>query len=123
MDDNKTTLGQHLAENVAATVGSWRFITIQTIILFTWVVLNTLHIIHYDPYPYILLNLILSLQAAYTAPMILMAQNRQNEADRKDLYEDYNIDHNSNARLTAIEKKLDNIVHHIAHQNHNNNVE
>src|SRR5215472_10761280 len=71
------TLGQKVADTVAATMGSWGFIIIQTTILFVWIMLNiTAYVRNWDPYPFILLNLALSFQAAYAAPFIMMSQNR-----------------------------------------------
>jgi len=81
----KATWGQKIADFIARTVGSWRFIIIQSIALFSWVVWNTVQIVHsyhFDPYPYILLNLMLSFQAAYTGPILLIAANRQAQRDR-----------------------------------------
>src|ERR1700728_3350429 len=82
--------GQRLADSVANGMGSWRFIIWQTIIVIIWMVANVVAIIgHWDPYPYILLNLVFSTQAAYAAPIIMMAQNRQNERDRAQADADY----------------------------------
>lgn len=79
----RTSLGQRFADLVAAVVGSWRFIIIQSMILATWLTLNvTTFIQHWNPYPFILLNLVLSFQAAYTAPIMMMSQNRQADLDR-----------------------------------------
>jgi len=78
------TLGQTVADWVAARMGSWPFIIIQTGILAVWIVLNvTAVVMHWDPYPFILLNLALSFQAAYAAPFIMMSQNRQQDIDRR----------------------------------------
>src|SRR5438477_12651896 len=78
------TAGQRIADAVAATMGSWRFIIIQSVILLIWIVLNlTAYVEQWDPYPFILLNLALSFQAAYAAPFIMMSQNRQQDIDRK----------------------------------------
>ncbi|MBS1655581.1 MAG: DUF1003 domain-containing protein, partial [Bacteroidetes bacterium] len=82
--------GQRLADSVASGMGSWRFIIIQTIIVAVWMILNFVAFIyHWDPYPFILLNLLFSTQAAYAAPIIMMAQNRQNERDRAQAQADY----------------------------------
>lgn len=105
--DAPPSFGQRCAELIAYAVGSWHFIITQTVLLVVWVIVNSNHIVVWDAYPFILLNLFLSLQAAYTAPMILMAHNRQNEKDRKILYDDYTLDLSSNQRLHAVEKKLD----------------
>jgi uncharacterized membrane protein len=71
------TLGERLADRVADVVGSWKFITVQSMLLVLWILLNALGPAQrWDPYPFILLNLMLSFQAAYTAPIIMMSQNR-----------------------------------------------
>jgi uncharacterized membrane protein len=77
------TLGQRIADFVAAGMGSWPFIIIQSVLLAIWIALNiTAWMKHWDPYPFILLNLALSFQAAYAAPFIMMAQNRQQDIDQ-----------------------------------------
>lgn len=82
--DNSRTLGERVADGVAATVGSWPFIIGQSILLAAWIVLNLLGwIYHWDPYPFILLNLVLSFQAAYASPIIMMSQNRQAKLDKR----------------------------------------
>src|SRR5215469_8379402 len=84
------TFGQRLADSVANGMGSWRFIIIQTVIVLLWLILNLIaYIYHWDPYPFILLNLLFSTQAAYAAPIIMMSQNRQNERDRAQALADY----------------------------------
>lgn len=74
-----------LADIIAAFIGSWAFIIIQSIILIIWVCINIVGITHFDPYPFILLNLFLSFEAAYATPLILMSSNRQSERDRKQM--------------------------------------
>ncbi len=87
-----TSLGDGLADKVVAIVGSWRFILIQSTLLLIWLGLNvTAYIQRWDPYPFILLNLMLSFQAAYTAPIIMMSQNRQSEIDRMQARHDYEV--------------------------------
>ena len=111
--------GQRLADSVAKGMGSWRFIIIQTVIVAIWMMLNVLAFVHHwDVYPYILLNLLFSTQAAYAAPIIMMAQNRQNERDRANADADYqtNIEAKKEieellAKLNSIEiDKLDKII-------------
>src|SRR5919201_1432172 len=82
--EESMTVGQRIADAVAATMGSWRFIIIQSLLLGTWIVLNAIELVArpWDPYPFILLNLMLSFQAAYAAPIIMMSQNRQAAKDR-----------------------------------------
>src|SRR5882724_2537285 len=79
------TTGQKVEEYVAATKSGWRFIIIQSLLLTIWLILNvTAYVRHWDPYPFILLNLALSFQAAYAAPIIMMSQNRQSRiADKR----------------------------------------
>ena len=79
----KLTFGQKLADKVAKGMGSWAFIIGQSIFVLLWIILNFLaYLYRWDPYPFILLNLLFSVQAAYSAPIIMMSQNRQNERDR-----------------------------------------
>lgn len=84
--------GEHIADQVAAVMGSWRFIIVQSCFLAVWVILNVVAVIkHWDPYPFILLNLMLSFQAAYAAPIIMMSQNRQAAIDRQEAKHDYEV--------------------------------
>src|SRR5579875_3697487 len=119
--DEKLTIGQKVADAVAANMGSWRFIIIQSIILATWIVLNTMALIHHwDPYPFILLNLMLSFQAAYAAPFIMISQNRQAEKDRLTAQNDYLTDmkgEEENERLTGQEKLILEVVQRLEEQN------
>ena len=81
----EATFGERLADGIASFIGSWRFLIIQTFLVAMWVSINTLQAtgrIHIDPYPYILLNLAFSTQAAYTGPVLLLAGNRQSQKDR-----------------------------------------
>src|SRR5258708_6416143 len=90
IDAEKQTTGQRVADGLAAVMGSWAFIIIQAIILMFWITLNVIaYINHWDPYPFILLNLALSFQAAYAAPIIMMSQNRQAPKDRLMGEQDY----------------------------------
>ena len=102
------TSGQRSADWVARNIGSWKFIIIQSLLLTVWVILNvTAFIYHWDPYPFILMNLILSLQAAYTAPIIMMSQNRQAERDRIDAHNDYQTNLKSEEEIRAILSHLE----------------
>jgi len=102
------TMGQKIADGVAATMGSWNFIIVQSAILLLWVVFNiTAWIEHWDPYPFILLNLALSFQAAYAAPIIMMSQNRQADIDRKAAENDYKINIKAELEIEALHQKLD----------------
>ena len=101
--DERITFGQRAADKVASTVGSWRFIIIQTILLTAWVILNAIAWIqHWDPYPFILMNLVLSLQAAYAAPIIMMSQNRQAARDRVEARNDYLVNLKSEEGIQTI---------------------
>jgi uncharacterized membrane protein len=102
------TLGQRIADVVAATMGSWRFIIIQSIILLVWIVLNiTAYVKQWDPYPFILLNLALSFQAAYAAPFIMMSQNRQQDIDRQAAENDYKINIKAELEIELLHQKID----------------
>lgn len=116
---DSSTFGQRLADKVANGMGSWTFIIAQTVFIIIWMALNVVGVVeHWDVYPFILLNLLFSTQAAYAAPIIMMAQNRQSERDRIQAQEDYqtNIDAKKEieclqVRLNAIEtEKLDKII-------------
>src|SRR5206468_4844646 len=102
------TMGQRVADRVAATMGSWKFIIIQTTILFFWIALNvTAYVQRWDPYPFILLNLALSFQAAYAAPFIMMSQNRQQDIDRKEAENDYKINIKAELEIELLHQKID----------------
>lgn len=89
-----TNIGDQLADRIAATMGSWRFIIAQTVVVLLWMTLNVAIIsFHWDPYPFILLNLLFSTQAAYAAPIIMMSQNRQAAKDHlRDDHEAQEVD-------------------------------
>ena len=104
------TFGSRLADGVASNMGSWRFIIIQTVIVGIWMILNIIAFIgHWDPYPFILLNLLFSTQAAYAAPIIMMAQNRQNQRDRIHAEEDYQTNIDAKKEIEELTKKLNSI--------------
>ncbi len=101
--EERQTLGQRASDFVATTAGSWKFIIWQSCLLWIWVALNIVSMIqHWDPYPFILMNLLLSLQAAYTAPIIMMSQNRQAERDRIEAHHDYEINQKAETEIRAI---------------------
>ncbi|HLQ60405.1 MAG TPA: DUF1003 domain-containing protein [Candidatus Acidoferrales bacterium] len=80
---DKATFGERLADTIAAGIGSWTFLVVQTSLVILWVALNLLGwFLKWDPYPFILLNLMFSVQAAYTGPILLLAGNRQSQKDR-----------------------------------------
>ena len=95
-----------LADKIAEFIGSWTFIITQSTILTVWIIINILSIVHFDPYPFILLNLFLSFQAAYATPLILMSANRQAERDRKHLLHDLDLDEEANVLIRDISKVL-----------------
>jgi len=109
----RLTIGQTASDWIAAKVGSWKFIIGQSAILVLWGILNvTAWVQHWDPYPFILMNLVLSLQAAYTAPMIMMSQNRKADRDRIEAHIDYEINQKAEAEIKVILENLEaqNIV-------------
>jgi uncharacterized membrane protein len=105
---DELTVGQKVADFIAATMGSWKFIIIQSTILLIWIVLNvTAYVQKWDPYPFILLNLALSFQAAYAAPFIMMSQNRQQDIDRKEAEEDHRINIKAELEIELLHQKID----------------
>ena len=101
--EEELSLSQRASDAVAKTVGSWKFIIIQSVLLSIWVVVNVLAIVQqWDPYPFILMNLVLLLQAAYTAPIIMMSQNRQAAHDRIEAHEDFLINQKAEEEIRAI---------------------
>lgn len=101
-------LGARLADWVAAAVGSWRFIVIQSALLAIWIAGNALVGRNaWDPFPFILLNLLLSFQAAYTAPIIMMSQNRLSDVDRERALADYQVNIRAEAEIALLHEKID----------------
>jgi len=100
--------GQRLADSVANRMGSWKFIIWQTLIVAAWMMLNVILIVthRWDPYPFILLNLVFSTQAAYAAPIIMMAQNRQNDRDRAQADADYKTNCEAKEEIEDLQKRL-----------------
>ncbi|HUT55032.1 MAG TPA: DUF1003 domain-containing protein [bacterium] len=109
--EEQLSLGQRASDQVARTMGTWRFIIIQSLVLVGWVILNVIAWNrHWDPYPFILMNLVLSLQAAYAAPVIMMSQNRLAERDRLEAHNDYLVNQKAEEEIRAI-------LDHLAAQN------
>jgi len=113
------TLGGRIADTVAKGMGSWKFIIIQTVLVVLWMALNLVGFFyHWDVYPFILLNLLFSTQAAYAAPIIMMSQNRQNERDRMHAEEDYKTNVDAKKEIESLQiilktievEKLDKII-------------
>jgi uncharacterized membrane protein len=109
--EDRMTFGQRLADRVAAFGGSWIFISIFGGVLLFWILLNGFLLMEsgktFDPYPYILLNLVLSMLAAIQAPIILMSQNRQSEKDRLSAQHDYEVNLKSELEIMALNEKID----------------
>jgi len=106
----KLSFGNRLADTVASGMGSWRFIIWQTILVGIWMVLNLIGLMqHWDPYPFILLNLLFSTQAAYAAPIIMMSQNRQNDRDRAHAEADYQTNIEAKLEIEALAKQLNKL--------------
>jgi uncharacterized membrane protein len=104
------SFGQQLADKVANGMGSWRFIIIQTILVVAWMVFNFIGFIyHWDPYPFILLNLLFSTQAAYAAPIIMMAQNRQSQRDRAQAQADFDTNVAAKKEIEALQIMLNSM--------------
>ena len=104
------SFGSRLADSVAKGMGSWNFIIIQSILVILWMGLNLVGLIyHWDAYPFILLNLVFSTQAAYAAPIIMMSQNRQNERDRMHAQEDYQTNLDAKKEIEALTEKLNRL--------------
>ncbi|WP_153798237.1 DUF1003 domain-containing protein [Foetidibacter luteolus] len=113
--DNKPealSAGQRLADKVATFGGSWKFIIIFSVFIFCWMLLNVAFLMNkgFDPYPFILLNLILSCIAALQAPVIMMSQNRQEEKDRERAKNDYMINLKSELEIRLLHEKLDHLI-------------
>lgn len=109
--DDKRTFGERIADKVAKFGGSWTFIIIFGTVLISWVILNSAILLNrgFDPYPYILLNLFLSMLAAIQAPIIMMSQNRQAVKDRENAEHDYEINLKAELEICAIQEKLDEL--------------
>ena len=106
------TFGEKLSDKIATFGGSWRFIIIFGTVLFIWIGINSYFLLSqpFDPYPFILLNLILSCVAAIQAPIIMMSQNRQETRDRKRAEEDYKINLKSELELRQLHQKVDHLL-------------
>ena len=113
-DEKEITFGQKLADKVAEFGGSWGFIIFFMTFLVAWILLNVFWLSHhgFDPYPFILLNLILSCIAAIQAPVIMMSQNRQEEKDRERAKKDYKINLKSELEIRELHEKIDHLIIH-----------
>lgn len=108
----KQLIGQNIADSVAKFGGSWTFILIFIFILLFWIILNSLALMKkpFDPYPYILLNLVLSCLAALQAPVIMMSQNRQEEKDRIRAENDYQVNLKAEIEIKILHEKLNHLI-------------
>jgi uncharacterized membrane protein len=111
-NDVERTFGQRLADKIAEFGGSWKFIILFGATIFIWVTLNTIILLNkgFDPYPFILLNLILSCIAAIQAPIIMMSQNRMEEKDRKRSENDYIINLKAELEIRNLHEKIDHLI-------------
>lgn len=101
------TRGQRIADALASLMGSWSFIIIQTIFVLVWMTLNVIAwVSHWDVYPFVLLNLLFSTQAAYAAPIIMMSQNRQNERDRAHAEADFETNAKAEKEIEDLQRSL-----------------
>jgi uncharacterized membrane protein len=105
------TWSERFADRMAAVIGSWRFILFQLGVLIAWVVVNVFHIFLFDEYPFILLNLFLSVQAAFTGPVLLLSANRQALKDRKRSVKNFVIDKQDHEIIMRMEEHLDRHMH------------
>lgn len=112
--DRKLSFGQRLADRVADFGGSWRFIIIFLATLLIWIAINSMFLLRrpFDPYPYILLNLVLSCIAAIQAPVIMMSQNRQEDKDRLRADHDYQVNLKAEIEIRQLHIKLDQLINH-----------
>ena len=108
--EEQLTFGERLSDRFATLMGSWRFIIAQSVLLTFWVILNIAAFVqHWDPYPFILLNLALSFQAAYAAPIIMMSQNRLAEKDRLQSKNDYEVNLKAEMEIMQLHEKFNDM--------------
>jgi uncharacterized membrane protein len=112
--DRELSFGERIADRVAEFGGSWRFIISFGVVLGVWIAVNSIALLRepFDPFPYILLNLVLSCLAALQAPVIMMSQNRQEARDRMRAENDYKVNLKAELEVRAISDKLDQLIHH-----------
>ncbi len=112
--DDTRTFGERLADRIASFGGSWPFLISFALVLVAWVVLNSVVLAYtgrrvFDPYPYILLNLFLSMLASVQAPVIMMSQNRQAARDRLDASHDYEVNLKAELEIASLHEKIDEL--------------
>ena len=112
--EERFSLGQKLADKIASFGGSWKFIIIFGVFILIWMAINVVLLVNkaFDPYPFILLNLILSCLAALQAPVIMMSQNRQEEKDRERSKQDYMVNLKAELEIRTLHEKLDHLIIH-----------
>ncbi len=110
--EKKLTFGERLSDHIASFGGSWRFIILFGTVLFGWIILNAILLLNrgFDPYPFILLNLILSCLAAIQAPIIMMSQNRSEARDRLRAENDYKINLKAELEIRHLHEKIDHLL-------------
>jgi len=110
--DRQLSFGDRVSDKLADFAGSWTFISIFTGIFLVWIAMNTLILVYrpFDPYPFILLNLVLSALAAIQAPVIIMSQNRQEERDRMNAEHDYRVNLNAEMEIHQLHRKIDHLL-------------
>jgi uncharacterized membrane protein len=108
--EDQLTFGQRLADRFAQAIGSWRFLIVQSSMLTIWIALNiTAYAYRWDPYPFILLNLAMSFQAAYAAPILMMSQNREAEKDHLQARNDYEVNLKAELEIMQLHEKFDSL--------------
>lgn len=107
---DRLTAGDKAADGLAKFAGSWKFIIIFGVILVFWMIINSLMAVKFDPYPFILLNLVLSCIAAIQAPIIMMSQNRQEQKDRQRSENDYRVNVKTEIIIDDLHQKLDKLI-------------
>jgi len=110
--ERKLTFGERLSDHIASFGGSWRFIILFGAVLFGWIILNAIFLLNrgFDPYPFILLNLILSCLAAIQAPIIMMSQNRAESRDRLRAENDYKVNLKAELEIRHLHEKIDHLL-------------
>ena len=110
--DRQLSFGERLSDRIADFAGSWTFIIFFSVVMFVWIVVNTFIMVTrpFDPYPYILLNLVLSALAAIQAPVIIMSQNRQESRDRVHAEHDYCVNLHTEMEIHQLHKKIDHLL-------------
>jgi len=120
---DQLTYGQRLADKISSFGGSWTFIIIFFVILISWMTINSFFLASskeaFDPYPYILLNLVLSSLAALQAPIIMMSQNRQTAKDRLDITENYKVSLKTDLEIMRLHQKINDLTEKLSYPEEN----